>query len=405
MDLKRVFIERSPSVANRVRLCGEVAYTDWSIRTEVYWFEVSEKYAEYLSQSGNPWLACLLPLALTVGEPLRISRPIDRVLFENVQELIRIWKCWYPHLHSVAIEAEGFNAAGQSKPPKTGAFFSGGVDSFFTILRNDDGSESFKKNPVDELLCVWGFDVPLQNAEAFKRMRNVLSRAASDLGKELIDIATNLRDTAWGRTDWGRLSHGCALASVALALEPRYRQVMVASSDDYRELSPWGSHVLTDPLLSTGTLKIIHDGAGYSRLEKTERVAKSDVALRSLRVCWRSRSDVNCGTCEKCLRTILTLELIGALDRCAAFSGARVNVAYVKRVYIAEANLHLYYQDIRAFAVQKGRKDIAKAIDQCVKGSTRLTRWLGVVRSMATKRVLWRFAEPLQRAMLARYVS
>lgn len=403
MDLKGISIIRSPDSGDRVRLCGEVAYDNKACRPEVYWFDVREKYAECLSESGSPWLVCLLPLAVTLGEPLRLCAPVDRVLFENVQELMQIWKCWYPHLHIVPIEAEVVDAARQGEPRKTAAFFSGGVDSFFTVLRNTDGTELFRKTHIDELLCVWGFDVPLENGEAFKRMKSVLCRAASDLGKELIDVATNIGTTSWRQTDWARHSHNCAFASIALALEPRYQQVLIASSDDYRELSPWGSHVLTDPLLSTKNLRIVNDGAAYSRLKKTECVATSDVALRSLRVCWRSRTDENCGICEKCYRTMLALELVGVLHRCVTFKGASLDARVIRKIFIAPNEQNMYC-DIQALALGTGRVDIAKAIDQAIRRSSRLGRRLEVVRSLRTKRFVWRWAQPLESALLARYV-
>ncbi|MGH7146334.1 MAG: hypothetical protein ACREIJ_00320 [Nitrospiraceae bacterium] len=404
MELTRVWIEQAPACADRVRLCGQVAYDRQSIKPEVYWFDVSEKYAEYLSQSVNPWLACLLPLAVTLGEPLRICAPVDRILFENVHELMHIWKCWYPNLHVIPVEAETIENNREEAPAKTAAFFSGGVDSFFTVLRHDNGSEFPRKSHVDELLCVWGLDVPLNNAEAFKRLKEVLSRAASDLGKVLVDVATNIRETEWRRTDWAHLSYNCALTSVALTLEPRYRQVLIASSNDYRELSPWGSHVLTDPLLSTKSLRIVHDGPAYSRLSKTEYVAKSEVALRSLRVCWRLGNDENCRACEKCYRTMLTLELLGALDRCITFQGATVDPKVVRSIYIPSDEQNTY-RDLHALALRIGKRDVAKAIDRGLRNSARLRRWLDVVRSLRTKRFVWRWAQPLEYALLARYVT
>ncbi len=251
MQLKSRDIAPSPVAPDRVRLSGEVTYDRGPIRSEVYWFDVPERYAASLSVSGNPWLVCLIPLAVTLGEPLRICEPVDRRLLENVAELMRIWKCWYPHLHVVPLEAESVESSEPTIARKIGAFFSGGVDSFFTALWHADRSESAARVRIDDLLTVWGFDVPLANVDAFRRMRDVLRRAAEDLGIELIDVATNVRDTRWQQTDWTYLSHNCALGGVALALEGRYRKMLMASTGGYRDLLPWGSHVLTDPLLST----------------------------------------------------------------------------------------------------------------------------------------------------------
>jgi hypothetical protein len=317
---------------------------------------------------------------------------------------MHIWKCWYPNLHVVPVEAETVENNHPEAAVRTGAFFSGGVDSFFTVLRHSNGSDFPRRTHIDDLLCVWGFDVSLENAEAFRRMRDVLRSAASELGKELLDVATNLRETRWQQTDWGYLSHGAAFASVALALEGRYAQVLLASSVGYGDLTPWGSHVVTDPLLSTGHTKIVHDGAAFSRLQKTELVARSPVAMRSLRVCWRSGSDENCSACEKCYRTMLTLELLGTLDRCTAFKKGSVDVAAIRNIYVTPA-VSRDYRDLLKLAPEKARQDIGRAIERAFASSARQSRYLGAIRALRSKRFVWRWAGPLERALLARYVT
>src|SRR6185436_6108277 len=119
---------------------------------EEYWFDVPGEYASSLSESGNPWLACLIPLAVTLGEPLRLALPVDRTLFDNVQELQQVWKCWHPHLHVVPVVADLAAPSRQEPPTRAAAFFSGGVDSFFTVLWHGDATSS-PRTAIDELLC------------------------------------------------------------------------------------------------------------------------------------------------------------------------------------------------------------------------------------------------------------
>lgn len=404
MELKQVSIVRSPDCQDRVRLCGEVSYDQKSAVPEVYWLEVSEKYAEHLSESGNPWLACLLPLAVTLGEPLRISMPIDRVLFENAQELMQIWKCWYPHLHIIPIETYVFDAARQAELGRTAAFFSGGVDSFFTVLRHTNGLDAVRKVHIDDLICLRGFDVPLKNGEAFRRMREILSGVASDLGTELIDVAMNLRETTWAGTDWARLSHGCALASVALALENLYKQVLIPASDGLRFMEPWGSHPLTDRLLSSGMLRIVHDGAQYSRIQKIKYCAQSPFVLRALRVCWKSENDENCCACYKCYEAMLALELFVGLGSCTSFKNGTAGLGSLEQVYCQTDYHASNFRELRAIAVEKRRPEIVRAIDLSLKRSARLNKWIPRVKRMetwlGTKRFVWRWAGSCARAML-----
>jgi hypothetical protein len=85
---------------------------------------------------------------------------------------------------------------------------------------------------------------------------------------------------------------GTAAASSAPAWPWRSatRSWSSASTYSYSNLAPWGSHPLTDPLLSTLGTRVIHDDAAFSRIEKTEFIARREMALRTLRVCWNARS-------------------------------------------------------------------------------------------------------------------
>jgi hypothetical protein len=390
MNLRTIGIQESPLGKNRVRLSGEISYDNRDFQREWWWFDVPAKSANYLSDTGNPWLACLIPLAVTLGEPLRIYKPVDRLLFESAHELMAIWKRWYPDLKIIPIEAE---LADDTKPRtlgKAASFFSGGVDSFFTALRHSNQFDWPGRVNIDDLLSVWGFDIPLSNREAFNRMRDVMQKAALDLGRELVDVATNIRDTRWWSSGYGRLSHGPALASIGLFLEKKYSQVLIPSTQPYDNLMPNGSHPLTDPLLSTNSTKIIHDGAGFDRVEKTELVSKSDIAMRSLRVCWASQSDKNCQACNKCYRTMITLMLLGALNRCSTFSEANLEISKIQRIYSEDDNDRTLLREVQTLANRTGNRDVARALEKSFKRSTRMSRYLRIIRRYKTKPFIWR---------------
>jgi hypothetical protein len=404
MELIGIEIQDSPLTPGCVRLIGSVVYDDLPGQPEEYWFDVPERYASSLSTTGNPWLVALLPLAVTLRQPLRLALPVDQKLLENVQELQRIWTCWYPHLSSVPVTAELAGPARSDRIGKTAAFFSGGVDSWFTLLWHSAERAEPKRIEIDELLCVWGFDVPLDNPGGFRQLHAVLKGVAGDLEKELVDVATNLRQTRWQHADWTFLSHGPALASVGLALEGCYSRVLIASSSGYSDLGPWGSHVVTDHLFSSAGTAFIHDGAAFSRVRKTQLVAQSDLALQSLRVCWKSRGQHNCCACEKCYRTMLALELFGALGNCSTFQEAKLDLASVERIYAPFA-LSSEYRDLLAGATQCGRLDIVAAIERILSRSARLDVWLKFLAMLDRKRLLWRLAGPLKSATLSRCVT
>ncbi|SMY03441.1 hypothetical protein BANT918_02833 [Brevibacterium antiquum CNRZ 918] len=92
----------------------------------------------------------------------------------------------------------------------------------------------------------------------------------------------------------------------------RYR---LPATYSYADQYPWGSHPLFDPLWSTEYLKVVHDGAEATRVEKTQRISDNPSAQQHLRICFQKKGDYNCGQCSKCIRTKIALELSGVLNK------------------------------------------------------------------------------------------
>jgi hypothetical protein len=182
------------------------------------------------------------------------------------------------------------------------------VDSFYTVLEGRDA--------IDAVVYVHGFDVPLHDRAKRERVVEGLAGAAAGLDLPLIELETDLRSTSNPICRWG-LYHGAALASVAHLLAPRFERVLIPASYTTKD-GPWGSHPRLDPLWTTESVEVVHDRP-IPRVEKLARLTRSDVAMSALRVCWQDSGDYNCGHCEKCLRTMASLRLHGALERCATF--------------------------------------------------------------------------------------
>jgi hypothetical protein len=382
MDVRDVRVEDSPLGGDRARLRAEVRYDTGGLASEEYWFDVPRANVAELSVSGNPWLACLLPLAAHTGESLRVSLPVDRPLLENAERLLRIWRAWYPELSVVPVEASAADRAPEVPPPRAGAFFSGGVDSFFTVVRPRDVAPPVERAPIDDLITVWGFDIPLDRNDAFARLRSRHEAVAQELGKALIDVATNLRSTRWRTAQWSYLAHGAGLASVALALERRFHTAYIAGGGGYRGLHPWGSHSVTDPLFSSWRTAIVYDAVAYLRTEKIEHLAQCSTALRALHVCYELSSDENCGVCNKCQRTMLTLEICGVLEKCTTFRNRTIDLRRIARMDCSHFADYRELEDIRRLAVAKSRTDVVDAVDRSVIRTRRRQRVRGGVAAI-----------------------
>ena len=69
---------------------------------------------------------------------------------------------------------------------------------------------------------------------------------------------------------------------------------------------------MTDPLCTTESMRVVHDGCEANRTEKVDWLVQNTRAPEDLRVCWQGPTlDRNCGRCEKCVRTMLNLWCLG----------------------------------------------------------------------------------------------
>ncbi|MEO8576520.1 MAG: hypothetical protein ABI556_07470 [Gemmatimonadales bacterium] len=365
MELRGIRLDRSPDDSSRVRLTGRVAYAGGG--SEEYWYDVPESHADSLSSNGNAWLALLLPLAASLGERLSIETPVDPILFENSSRLSAIWQSWYTHLSPATIDAEIDTTQATVGQERTASFFSGGVDSLFSLLRDRTSAVPGERRNITDLITVWGFDIPIDDRNAFVRLRDRHKELADAVGLELIDVGTNMRTTRWREASWGYLAHGPALASVALLFEKRFGAAYIPGSGGYRKLLPWGSHLVTDPLFSTRSTAIIHDAAAWLRIEKIEFLSQSTPALESLRVCWESLSDANCGECGKCVRTMVALDLFGALDRCRTLPNPPDLVQKASSLSCEHFAEFREVEDLRRLAQAKARKEVVSALNQSVR--------------------------------------
>jgi hypothetical protein len=247
--------------------------------------------------------------AMRARTPLRLPGPVSARLLANLEDVQHIISAFTGRELTAGqrVEADAVVATG---PPDRGfgTLFGGGVDAFYTALEHE--------LDLTHLVYLTGFDVLDPQSRRGVTAATTARDVAATMGKELIELETNARAVCF---EWGTpiLHWGPALASVALLLQDQLRRIAFPASDSYATLIPWGEHPLLDPRWGTEALEIDHDGCEATRVQKVFRVARSDLALHHLRVCNARGEPRNCGRCEKCLRTMVSLRLAGALDRCA----------------------------------------------------------------------------------------
>ena len=399
MKLVSVSTHRSPDDAANVRITGLVESAAGE-KIDI-WYEVPSGLESELSDTGNPWLIAMLPYAVKTGEALTMSLPVDPELLENVKGLVATWCNWYPELFTPKIEVPTMSTPALAPNRRTVAFFSGGVDSWFTALRHIPELESAAIGQVDDLLIVHGFDISVYDKDEFAILGKTLLGDAKKVNRNLIVVRTNLRKygSLWA-SRWGLLTNSPGLASVALILEKRFSKALIGSSHPFGPaLIPWGSHPLTDSLLSTRSLVVKHDGASFNRVEKTTLVARHPAALSDLHVCWRDSGASNCGECQKCIRTMATLHLLGVLKANNPFPKA-FEADKLAALYLEDNNEEDFIREVLDLAQSKGDKIVADAAQKTLQRSAKLRPWVRFADNLADVPGLWKFAPKMRKLLV-----
>ena len=264
-----------------------VAWINYGGQAQRLWIQTSADIAFLEHDLGDIWLPAVLPLAMSRGEKIVLRDPISDQRREAAERVQDIFVSWYPKkLSRVAIQAPPSNTPRprrlrlRRKPdPRVAATcFTGGVDSFYTLLTNPD---------VGAIVYGHGLDIPLKHrATAGRRVDAELQRVAQESGIDYFRARTNLREVFGKQVSWGFLTHGSVLASIGLVLSPVIESLRIPSTHLIGTDIAWGSHPSLDPLWSTDRLTVIHDGADASRVDKTRRLADEPLAQRHLRVCF-----------------------------------------------------------------------------------------------------------------------
>ncbi len=276
------------------------------------WYRLANEYDCALTKRADPFLLAAIFSAMRGHADLAVHGEVSASLLRNLEEFQAVWNCWLPQKYS-KIEISAEVEKGQAKSTnleRAVAAFSGGIDSCFTVWRHRNGKCGRLRRNLQAALMVHGFDIPINEDDAFKNAAGNARKMLDSLNIKLITMATNFRDLG---DDWED-AHGAAIASCLMLLEDYYETGFVASTEPYSNLVlPWGSNPVTDGLMSSDVFQIVHDGAAFTRNDKVREILNWPEALKYLRVCWQGeRRDRNCGCCEKCIRTILNFRVVGA---------------------------------------------------------------------------------------------
>jgi hypothetical protein len=319
-----------------------------------------DRRLEVSEDLGTAALMSVILPAMRMGLPIHAEATVSAQFLQNAQELQEIFATWLDEFHQIEIIAPSSKPGNSMQLPSdrgTGSWFSLGVDGFHTLNRHKDS--------ISDLVFMHGFDIDVEKHAHRIAVQSAVEFAAREVGKQLITLQSNARTFADAYLWWGHYC-GSMLGAGGQLLAHQLRRIYWASSATYETFVAFGTNALTDPLFSSETMEVIHDGAEVTRLDKVFALAKDEFALQHLRVCWNMEGTTqNCGRCDKCLRTMTALYLADALHRAPTFP-QHVDLDCIRRLRLGPSQMNFLNEHAeKAQALGLQNTPLMKAWQEC----------------------------------------
>jgi hypothetical protein len=307
---------------------------------------------------GDVWAPFGLFPGMRLKQGIRLNVPASRRRRKNLSSAQSVLVSRFPdEFVTVKLTAPrgGFGFPRQKR--HVGQFFTGGVDSFYTMLTNPQ---------VDFL--VYAFDFVNEPIRITEILRPHLRAIADHYGKELIELEYNARAALDPFADWGKQSYPSVLSSFAAFLSGELHEMIIPSQYAGTATEFWGDHPDINDWWAPGDVSYVYDSGDVSRFVKTALIAKDEFARDHLRVCWQATDRLNCGHCEKCIRTRTALDIIVPGVVTAGFP-APLDVKEVSGLTFPHVIVHEMWMDNLNAALAAGRHDLARAIEKAFANS------------------------------------
>ena len=329
-------------------------------KTHDIYFEVDNKHIDLIAKDASPFLAAALPIAMKKNEAIEIEGSTSKALMANTPKIMKILQSWDLGFDPVSISANVLTKYFK-KSKNVGCFFSGGVDSFYTYLKN--------KNKIDTLIFVHGFDIKVADVKLYNKIEKNIIKIAKKENIKLIKVKTNIREVFEQYFDWD-MSHEFALASVSLFLRNGFKEIfMSCGQTDNNAVHHYMSPEL-DVLWSTEKMKIHHFGCFAGKISKLAYLSHSPLVMRNLRVCWvNKKKEYNCCECEKCFRNMLALYVSDSLEKCVTFK-KKLDLDKLESIRINEYVLKYFIAVLKALDQKNDRSKVRFALERCIENNT-----------------------------------
>lgn len=312
MIIKKPYIEKR---REKTCLCAKIVLPNGE---KIMYFEVENRWAEYLcDETADAFLIGLLNYAMSKGYGVKCEAPITARLLYQVKTYV------IPTLGSgvrkgckrISIDAPIYMGEIRNASA-VGTSASGGVDSFYTISRHTRNNVS-KQYKLTHLLIANQFNIYKDETSTRQKFENLIIEQkpiAENYGLDFIGMYTNHHEFMFN----GFVQeYSFRICSYVLALQKLFHVYYVSSGVAFRDFDfnnhdSDGSDAFNLPLVSTNGLTFYSSGGERMRSDKIAYFVDDPYIQKKLYVC-NTGGLHNCNQCEKCLRTMTSLDILGKL--------------------------------------------------------------------------------------------
>ena len=298
-------------------------------------YKIKTSHNDFIGPINADWaLIGLIYPAMAQGLSMNINAPISQdLLFYVENDLQTLLMKINKNLKKINITAKIIISCQEPiKNPGTATGFSAGIDSFSTLIINS------KPNAPNKIT-----DLTVFNVGSFGKKKSPSQRKIIDRSFDRMKMYSKSTNTNWFFVDTNLENFYAKLhrsgfqktatlrnASAALTLQSKISNYLYSSSVEYSQVSVVKTKKsypniemgyidpIILPIISNHNMRFKSFGASYSRFEKVELVSNYEAAYQILDVCMAKPINriekVNCSACGKCMKTMLTLDILGKLD-------------------------------------------------------------------------------------------
>ncbi|MCX7998422.1 MAG: hypothetical protein N3A69_05645 [Leptospiraceae bacterium] len=299
------------------------------------YFQKSKFYIEFEHEKVNlkydnplltvPAVSIVFPIALVSRSEIYVDF-LDKNFLQSLKNLAQVIKKMYPAIpDEVLIHTDTLNC--KYLEVNSLAFYSGGLDSTHLLYT--------LANKKPYLATILGSDIKSKKDPIWKETKNLAIKANRELNcrgnifvyfDNPLDnylLSLDFENKMYGNDWWGGIQAGITIPTLVAPISENLNlgEIYIASGLPERWLLPWSDRKEIYEQIKFGSAQVLSPDGGLTRLDKAKNLAyfilSKNYPKLPIRSCLNTGSlkhkQLNCGECEKCLRTSLEL-LIAKLE-------------------------------------------------------------------------------------------